>query len=342
MTNIIVNRITIALLLSLCHSVLFAGLTGQTKAAWIASYIPACFKVQREMTSNFLLTDDRLSRYCTCLGVNASENTGIDNVLVSKVYKNEASYPKDLNVNASKYCGVNWGKFPSGAISRPISLNGHGLFDGKNRRFTAYRQLTFTKDWTPVETNELSNGKIILDINIHPASSENTATDVLNKVTFKLEKVEQLPDYPIRLGYDYQYKNDENGLLLTFNTEQGLLTTEYYNTAAGKMYQTHYIDSAVLICASLKAAKDKINETMLGSVVKEALLVAIKSRAGASYSGGNFYGTTSNGSTVGGTYTHYDNSWLGEHYSRGLDAFFNGTATSATINDELIKANCRY
>lgn len=40
------------------------------------------------------------------------------------------------------------------------------------------------------------------------------------------------------------------------------------------------------------------------------------------------------------TYTQYNNAWLGEHYSRGLDAVFNGTASMSQVNGEIERLEC--
>ena len=318
-----------------------AGLVGQVKTNWLISYVPACYKLQKEMAANVFLSDERLSKYCTCMGTITSESALIDNELVIRIEKKEATYPVDLNKNASKHCALNWEKFSSGAVQRSISPNGNGLFNGEIRRFTAFKQAIFTKEWVPLERKEFPNGSMIMDINILAGRSENTAIDITNHVVYNLTKVEELTPVAKTLGYDFQFLSANGGPALTFNTENGLLTTDYLNPETGKIYQTFYIDSNVLVCASLTAAKDKIQGSMLTSIIKEALLIAVKSRAGASYSGGSFYGSTTNGVAVSGTYTQYNNSWMGEHYSRGLDAVFNGTANASQIDEELNKLNCR-
>lgn len=333
-------KIFLGLVLILNYSAALAGLSGQFKSVWVASYVPACFKLQKEMALNSSLSDERLSKYCTCMGMTASENVNLDNELAILINKKEATYPADMNSSASKYCGTNWGKFSSGAIQRPISQNGNGLFDGKTRRFTAFRQIIFTKEWIKLEVNEVANGRMLMDINIQIDRPENSATDITNGISYKLSKVDTLTAFAKTIGYDFQFLGASGGPTLTFKTETGLLTTDYLNIETGRVYQTDYIDTNVLICKSLSAAKNKYQVNIFSSIIKEAMLIAIKSRAGASYSGGNFYGSSSSGATVSGTYTQYNNSWLGEHYSRGLDAVFDGTATVSQIDDEMSKLSC--
>ena len=166
------------------------------------------------------------------------------------------------------------------------------------------------------------------------------ASDAVNGASYTLLPTTGMPLAMQNKGFDFKFFVPEISGTLAINSKRNIHISQYFDPRDGKNYETHYVRSQALICSALAEAKTRIQKSMAISIFKEILLVAIKSYAGTSYSGGTFTGSNANGNTVTGTYTQYNNAWLGEHYSRGLDAVFNGTASMSQVNGEIERLEC--
>lgn len=225
------------------------------------------------------------------------------------------------------------------SISNASSL-AEDLFNGADQRFTAFKQYIYTKDWKLLASNELPNGKYLFDVKLIRDQISNPAADVKTGRKFTLTKIDQIDQTVKNQGFDYQFKIEELAGTLLVNTQKNIFVSFYYDPSADRIFETHYVQSAALICTALQEVKSQIQKKMALSIFKEILMIAIKSYAGTSYSGGTFSGTTSSGNFVSGTYTRYDNSWLGPHYERGLDAVFNGSANLGQVEDQMSRLHC--
>lgn len=119
-------------------------------------------------------------------------------------------------------------------------------------------------------------------------------------------------------------------------------SAKWYKLAAGQkeiLPSSYLVSNSAFVCSALMESKTKATTSMALSMLKEMLLVTIKSYSGASYKHGTFTGSSSVG-PIFGTYTQYDNSWLTAHYSTGLEAALSGSASIAEINKEIDRLNC--
>lgn len=214
------------------------------------------------------------------------------------------------------------------------------LFDGTDQRFTAFKQYVYTRDWKILESNELPNGKYLFDVNLMRDRVSNPAVDVRTRGKYTLTRVDQIDQAVISQGFSHQFKIEELAGNLLISPERNIFVSFYYDPRVDRIFETHYVQSAALICTALQEVKSQIQKKMALSVFKEILLIAIKSYAGASYSGGTFSGTTAYGNSVSGTYSRYDNSWLGPHYERGLEAVFDGSANLGQVEDQISRLGC--
>ena len=151
---------------------------------------------------------------------------------------------------------------------------------------------------------------------------------------YRLAANQGLAQGQFNLGFMYQ-----NGLGVPKDDPEA---TKWYKLAANQGLSaagTTLVSSSAFICSALIESRTKAATTMAGSFIKELLLIAFRSYSGASYRSGTFTGSSSSG-PMSGTYTLYDNSWLAEHYSKGLDAALNGTSSISDINSEIERLKC--
>ena len=320
----------------------FAELTGDTRRNWIGHYYNSCYKLQSANPANATVPAVMLSQYCVCAGEQTAQ--ALNNELVADVESGISKPPEGLTEVVGKYCLSGFRKFPNTPFAEKIITSSMAekikLFNGTTQRFTAYRQYVYDKSWKILEDKELPNGKYLFDVNISSNRSQNEARDVTTGVVYTLYVSDNLSSQIKQRGFDFQFFVPEISGNLIINSSKNTFISQYFDLQDGRHYETHYVRSQALICTALSEVKLRIQKSMAISIFKEILLVAIKSYAGTSYSGGTFSGTTASGGSFLGSFQKYDSSWLGEHYSRGLDTVFSGTATLGQISEEQARLNC--
>jgi hypothetical protein len=333
---------TLALICATISFSAFAQLNGDIRRNWIGHYYDSCYKSQKLDPANAAMPAAMLSQYCVCAGEQTAQ--ALNNDLVADVESGKIKLPDGLIQEAGKYCLTGFRKFPNVPFAEKIITSDIAarikLFNGTTQRFTAYRQFVYDKNWKLLEDRELPNGKYLFDVNIASNRAQNVARDVKTGILYTLFVSDNLNSQIKQKGFDFQFFVPEISGYLTINSVKNIFFSYYFELQDGRYYETHYVRSQALICTALNEAKLRIQKSMAVSLFKEILLVAIKSYAGTSYSGGTFSGTTTAGGSFLGTFQKYDNSWLGEHYSRGLDAVFNGTATLGQISEEQTRLSC--
>ncbi|TXH88229.1 MAG: hypothetical protein E6Q78_11535 [Rhodoferax sp.] len=329
------------IILSLVSFSVNAQLNGDARRNWMGQYFGACYKSQVADASNVDVPPVMIAQYCSC----ASEQTAqaLTDGLLAEIDAGTKNLPQNINTDAAKFCLTSFKKYPSSPFAERVisseSAKNIKLFDGTTQRFTAYRQFVYDKNWKLLQDKELPNGKYLFDVNFAPNRSQNLARDVTSGVVYSLFVSEQATEESRKKGFDFLFFVPEISGNLAINSVKNIFVSQYFDVRDGKFYETHYVRSQALICSALNEAKIRAQKSMAASIFKELLLVAIKSYAGASYSGGTFTGTA-NGGTFVGSFRKYDSTWLGEHYSRGLDAVFNGTASLGEITDEQNRLKC--
>jgi hypothetical protein len=338
MENIFIRKLITLVLVFVAHSTAIAQLTGEPRDDFTTSFYHSC------QTPKPASKEDGIKRVrlCNCLSMKLADS--LDNETLKMIEKEQRSLDSGLMENTVSWCKQNYMEYseapPVSEIAKNKNTNSSILFNGETHRFTAFRQYAYTKEFQLVRTVELENGKYLYDINIQPGRSRNTIVDLTSRREYSLAPLAGTAPRAIAVGFDFAFFITESAGFLLIDSKKNLLTTQVFDEKNGLFYETHYVRSQALICTALSEAKSRVQKSVAVSIFKEILLIAIKSYAGTSYSGGNFTAYTSNGTTVSGTYTKYDNSWLGEHYSRGLDAVFNGTASLSQINTEINRLNC--
>ena len=96
----------------------------------------------------------------------------------------------------------------------------------------------------------------------------------------------------------------------------------------------------LFVCTAFDNYKSNINATTVNVLMREALSVAIESFLGLNYRRGTFSGTGSSGSSISGTYTQYDNASRLNHYSNGIDAIINGSASISEMEKKIDQFGC--
>jgi hypothetical protein len=220
-----------------------------------------------------------------------------------------------------------------------IGKNSDDIFSEKIQRFTAFRQKIF-KGNSLVSDKELPKNKYLFDIKFSH-KGQNIAHDIFTNRKFNL-RIDAFNDsYASREGFPLQMSIPEIKGKLYINKDKNLFVSIYYDPRYESTYETYYVQSSSLFCSVLNEYKLRYQNKIVGEIFKEALLIGIKSYAGASYSGGNFSAMSTNGNMYSGTYTRYDNSWLGPHYNRGMDAIFSGSASIGEINQQMVVMGCK-
>lgn len=286
--------------------------------------------------------DARRRRYCNCAATKIADQ--LDTETVKQIESKQRELDTSVVNAAVGWCRENFAEYsefpPISKIAKTKDTNNSILFDGKSHRFTAFRQHTYTKEFQLIKTTELENGKYLYDVSIQPDRAKNILSDLRSRKDFALVPLAGSAPRLMEMGFDFTFLIPELSGYLAIDSRRNLLTTQVFNKKDGLFYETHYVRSQALICTALKEERSRIQKSSAISIFREILLVAIRSYAGESYKGGTFIGNTTDGKSLSGTYTIYDNSWLGEHYSRGLDAVFKGTASTSQINAEISRLNC--
>jgi hypothetical protein len=339
-----------ALFASLATNAL-ARLTGEVRDDVITSSYHNCLSAKQPSSMPLSAEDQsKRSRYCRCGSEKFADALDIDTV--KQVESGQRSLDPTLLSETWQWCKQHYAEFddtpPSSKIAKSKETHGSILFNGKTHRFTAFRQYVYTNDYQLVRTVELNNGRSLFDFQMQRESSTGGIFEVSTRQRFGLVPLAGTPQTKDRhtaahSGIDYDWSflltGGQDGWIF-IDSRRNLMASHTINAADGLRYVTHYVRSQALMCDALKEARTRAMRSAAMSIFKEVLVAAIRSYAGASYSGGNFTAYTTSGQAVSGTYTRYDPSWLGEHYSRGMDAVFQGTASLADINRELTRLEC--
>ena len=339
-----------ALFASVATDVL-AGLTGEVRDDVITSLYHNCLSAKRPSSTPLSAEDQsKRSRLCRCGAEKFADALDIDTV--KQVESGQRSLDPTLMSETAQWCKQHYAEFddtpPSSRIAKSKATHGSILFNGKMHRFTAFRQYVYTNDYQLVRTVELNNGRSLFDFQMQLESSAGSIFEVSTRHRFGLVPLAGTPQTKngqtaAHSGIDYDWSflltGAQDGWVF-IDSRRNLMASHTISAADGLRYVTHYVRSQALMCDALREARTGAMKSAAMSIFKEVLVAAIRSDAGASYSGGNFTAYTTSGQAVSGTYTRYDPSWLGEHYSRGLDAVFQGTASLADINRELTRLEC--
>lgn len=325
-------------------NVAYARLSGEVRDDFITSLYHSCRTPKKPSEPSTELDQAKKSRLCNCAATWMAD--AIDLETVKLVELGQKSIDPRLLTEAVQWCKDHYADYsdmpPLSEVTKKKSRNGSALFDGKTHRFTAFRQHTYTKDFQLVKTVELENGKDLYDLSLRSDLSDAGLVEVRSRERYRLLPLAGSHPKLVASGYDFAFSmpNLSPYAVLLLDSKRNVLATQVFNKKDGLIYETHYVRSQALICTALEEARSRALKSAALDIFKEVLLVAIKSYAGTSYSGGTFTASTSSGQTVSGTYRTYDNSWLGEHYSRGLDAVFNGSASIADIDREMGRLDC--
>jgi hypothetical protein len=319
-----------------------AELYGEMRNRFFSAYLPSCFVLQRKDPLNKDLKDEILSKYCMCITSRAANLPEFTNDLVKKIEALEVPFPSTIITQVTPICQKTYAEYPA-IVSPNISINtdGNGLFKDQVHRYTAYRRSIFSPDGKRLETKDIPIGQYQLDLEVSLNRSENIARDLESGRIYNLNRISTIPEINRLMGIDYMFSFSEmkDGYINFFSTSKKLIL-RHSNIADGTIIQTEYASSVALACKTLNIAKSRSNNEVLGKLIFEAFTIAIRSYAGASYSGGSFSGTNATGQSINGTYTQYNNSWLGTHYSNGLDAIFKGASSFSQIKEEMDKLGC--
>lgn len=340
-----VLKLLVLLAAVLPHAVL-AKLVGEAREEFVVAMYYACL-AEKGPTSRQLLSEaDQASRprLCNCATYRLADV--VDAESLERIKTGQGTIDSGLISDLVQSCKERYMEYgdtpPVAALALAKDTNGSVLFGGKVHRFTAFRQHVYTKEFQFIRTVELSNGRYLFDLRIGDGR-HGSLIDVATRKQYSLAPHAGANKTAESQGYDHTFVIKEqarSGGVLAIDSRRNVLVTQLFNEEHGLWIETHYVRSQALICTALEEAKTRALKSAAVSIFKEVLLAAVKSYAGASYSGGNFTAYTSTGQTVSGTYTRYDSSWLGEHYSRGLDAVFEGTASLADINREMARLKC--
>jgi len=282
-------------------------------------------------------------KFCTCYADEFIKKISIQKINDIKSGKFDFTNDSEFDSRVS-YCKANFDNYEYKPNIKNFLVNeaknGSYLFDGKPHRFTAFKEDTLNFETSLLRTVEYKNNSSLYDIEIDTSRDENFLVEISTGKRYRLNYVPDTNDWAKRNGFDFTFfVKDLNGTLL-INSRKNTFATAIPNLNKQTIQLRYYVSSQALVCTALKDIKSRMQTNAAISIFKEILLVAIKSYAGASYGGGTFTATTSSGQMVNGTYTTYDNSWLGEHYSRGLDSVFNGSANIFEVNSQIEKLGC--
>lgn len=281
-------------------------------------------------------------RACNCAAMNLVE------ILTEDEIKKMEGSPNSIDParleGTLKKCREEFAQYPlypvlSNAASER-ETNKSILFGGGTHRLTAFIQHVYTNDFKLLKSVELENGRYLYDISVGRDLRENLITFVDTGRKLNFVPFSQISQTSPLNGFDFNFFIPELSGNLAINSKKNLVVTQVPSDDGQSIIETHYVRSQALICTALTEVKERTQKQMATKLFREILLVAIKSYAGVGYGGGVFSGTTSTGASYSGSFSTYNNQWLGPHYSRGLDAIFNGGASLFQINQEMDRLGC--
>lgn len=337
-------HIVLCALFASLSSAALAGLTGEVRDDFIAVTYHSCLSTKSPTnTPEYLAKRPRL---CRCAAEKMADALDIDTV--RRLESDLGSVDPTPFIETREWCLQHYAEFddkpPSSQLAKSKNTHDSVLFNGKTHRFTAFRLHVYSKDNQLVKAVELNNGGALFDFQVKLESSAASILDVKSRQRYGLVPLAGAPQVKGgQAGIDYDWAflmTGEKDSIIVIDSKRNLMASRTVDAADGSVYVLQYVRSQALMCDALKEARVRAIKSAATSIFKEVLVAAIRSYAGTSYSGGNFTAYTTSGQPVTGTYTRYDPSWLGEHYSRGLDVVFQGTASLTDINRELTRLEC--
>ena len=337
-------HIVLCALLASLSNVALAGLTGEVREDFITYSYHSCLSSKPPTnTPEYLAKRPRL---CRCAAEKLADALDIDTV--KRLEGGQGSVDPTPFNETREWCLQHYAEFddkpPSSRLAKSKNTHDSVLFNGKTHRFTAFRLHVYSKDNQLVKAVELNNGGALFDFQVKLESSAASILDVKSRQRYGLVPLAGAPQVKGgQAGIDYDWAflmTGEKDSIIVIDSKRNLMASRTVDAADGSVYVLQYVRSQALMCDALKEARVRAIKSAATSIFNEVLVAAIRSYAGTSYSGGNFTAYTTSGQPVTGTYTRYDPSWLGEHYSRGLDAVFQGTASLTDINRELTRLEC--
>ncbi len=338
------SHIVLCALFASLSSVALAGLTGEVREDLVTAGYHSCLSSKPPTnTAEYLSKRPRL---CRCAAERMADAFDIDTL--KRFEADQGSVDPKLFTEIREWCLQHYAEFddkpPPSPLAKSKGTHDSVLFNGKTHRFTAFRVYVYSKDNQLVKAVELSNGQALFDFQVKLESAAASIVDVKRRQRFALVPMAGDPQVKgAQAGVNYDWAFLMTGAADSYvfiDSKRNLMASRAVDDADGTVYVVQFVRSQVLMCDALKEARVRVISSAATNIFKEVLVAAIRSYAGASYSGGNFTARTTSGQSVSGTYTRYDPSWLGEHYSRGLDAVFQGTASLSDINRELTRLEC--
>lgn len=304
-----------------------------------------CMQGSEQVTGGDASKIIRYKKSCSCLSEELGKSLSVETVLNISTGKEKLS--DDLVGGLVSLCKATYENYlEEPRINRRLlntETNKSYIFSGNRHRFTAYKEDSIQgADLRLVSSIEYRNGQYLYDIEINLNRAINYLHEASTGKRYEIIQLTETTEFARSKGYDFTFGIPEINGLLFINSKNNTFSTMISNPKNGTAAFRHYVRSQALICTALKEVKSRMIRHVAFSIFKEILLVAIRSYAGTSYSGGTFTGSTTSGNSVSGTYTRYDNSWLGEHYSRGLDSIFNGAGSISQVNAEMDRLECQY
>lgn len=338
------SHIVLCALFASLSSVALAGLTGEVREDLVTAGYHSCLSSKPPTnTAEYLSNRPRL---CRCAAERMADAFDIDTL--KRFEAGQGSVDPKLFTEIREWCLQHYAEFddkpPPSPLAKSKSTHDSVLFNGKTHRFTAFRVYVYSKDNQLVKAVELNNGQALFDFQVNLESAAASIVDVKRRQRSALVPMAGDPQAKgAQAGINYDWAFLMTGVADSYvfiDSKRNLMASRAVDDADGSVYVVQYVRSQVLMCDALREARVRAITSAATNIFKEVLVAAIRSYAGASYSGGTFTARTTSGQSVSGTYTRYDPSWLGEHYSRGLDAVFQGTASLADINRELTRLEC--
>lgn len=329
------NCITL-LLFILSFNSTHAQLRGAYLQDWVTGYIPACYKNQRGAALNSFMSDERLSKYCTCSAFKTGLSSHLSNDLYEKINLKQAKVPQEIHNGVLSYCNENYNNYNSGALTSNRKPPTAFIYtDNSKHRFTAIQTITQDLQRNQLDNKSIKIGEEYADITIDKNIGKLTI-EQNDGLKISSEYTATISDFGKIIGIDFAFTIPDG--IISFDIEK---STMIIQRLKNNFYELKtFILSKKLICDSLSTQVSQRNSQMVGGLLKEALIFAIRSYAGASYSYGTVSGLNSAGNPFTAGVTFYNNSWMGEHYSKGLDELFNGATDISSINQQKESIGC--
>jgi hypothetical protein len=313
-----------------------AQLKGPYLQDWVMGFIPACYKNQRASAINSLMSDERLGKFCTCSAFKTGLNPILSNDLIDKVNLKQAKIPSEIHNGVLSYCTDNFANYNSAMhIGNRKSPAEFFFDDGQKHRFIAVQKTRQDLNRNQIDLISIPVGETFADIFLSEGKSILSLT-TNEGYSAKSDFPAVISDYGKVIGADFGFSISDG--IVSFDIEKSTMLVQ---RLIGNNYElTHYVLSKKLICDTLATQITNRNAQMVGGLLKEALIFALRSYAGASYSAGTISGLNSSGNPYRANVTIYNNSWMGEHYSKGLDELFNGVADVSSVAKQKEKIGC--